>query len=66
MELNNQKNHQKQNEDRIKQLLVDISSKDEQLSLTKTELQSILDKFKQKSEEVYSHLTKIIPNILLI
>ena len=54
MELNNQKNNQKQNEDRIKQLLVEISSKDEQLSLTKTELQSILDKFKQKSEEVYS------------
>jgi hypothetical protein len=52
MELNNQKNHQKQNEDRIKQLLVEISGKDEQLSLTKTELQSILDKFKQKSEEV--------------
>jgi DNA repair ATPase RecN len=64
MELNNQKNYHKQNEDRIKQLLVEISSKDEQLSLTKTELQSILDKFKQKSEEVYSLKNKIIFSIL--
>ena len=36
----------------MKQLYSEISSKDEQLVLVKVELQSVLDKFKIKSEEV--------------
>jgi hypothetical protein len=52
LELNNQKQTLKSNEEKFKQLYQDISSKDEQLGLLKIELQSVLEKFKVKSEEV--------------
>ncbi len=52
LELNNQKQTLKSNEEKFKQLYQDISSRDEQLGLLKIELQSVLEKFKVKSEEV--------------
>lgn len=54
LELANQKHQHKINEDKIKQLYSEISTKDEQIVLVKVELQSVLDKFKVKSEEVSS------------
>ena len=40
-------------EDKIKQLYQEISCKEEQLSGLKTENQNILEKHRQKSEEVF-------------
>ena len=64
----------KTNEDKAKQLYQEIGNRDEQVGLLKIELQSVLDKFKIKSEEVllsfqfiyYSYIVFINHLILLI
>lgn len=52
IELTNCKHQLKNNDEKMKQNCLEIANKDEQLVLVKVELQSVLDKFKIKSEDV--------------